>query len=204
MRELENIGDLGAFSLFLRMCAARSGQLLNLSSLASDCGIAQPTAKRWLSLLQASFVATTLRPHFRNFNKRLVKTPKLYFLDTGLLCYLLRIRTAEDLMVHPFRGAVFESFVVSEMVKNFVHRGLEPDVYFWRNNTGHEIDVLLEFGSNLVPLEAKSGVSLPADFGKGLDYWLHLAGQTGPAAVVYGGDESFLRKNLTCLSWRVL
>lgn len=204
VRLLENIGDLDAFALFVRMCAARSGQLLNLSSLASDCGITHPTARRWLSILQASFLVTTLRPYFRNYHKRLIKSPKLYFLDTGLLCYLLRIRTPEDLPAHPLRGAIFETLVVAELLKSHLNRRLEPDLYFWRDSAGHEVDVLLDSGTRQIPIEVKSGLTLPSDFAKGLDYWLQLAGQPGPAAVVHGGDDSFIRHNIACLSWRVL
>lgn len=202
VRELLNVGDLVAFGRFLGLCAGRNGQLLNLSSVANDCGISQPTARRWISVLEASFLVRLLRPHHRNFNKRLVKRPKLYFLDTGLLTYLLRIRSPDELRTHSSRGAIFESFVVSELLKNALNRGEEPDLHFWRDSTGHEVDLLLERGGNLVPIEIKSGATLADDFFTGLRYWLDLAGTPdAPAAVVYGGDRSVRRSGVVAYSW---
>lgn len=202
VRELLNVGDLAAFGRFIGLCAGRTGQLLNLSSLANDCGISQPTARRWLSVLEASFLVLLLRPHHRNFNKRLVKSPKLYFLDTGLLTYLLRIRSPDELRIHSSRGAIFESFVVSELMKNVLNRGQEPDLHFWRDSAGHEIDILLEQGGKLIPIEAKSGATLANDFYAGLQYWLDLAATPdGPAALVYGGDRSMRRSGIVTYSW---
>jgi len=202
VRELLNIGDLETFGRFIGLCAGRTGQLLNLSSLGNDCGISQPTARRWLSVLEASFLVFLLRPHHRNFNKRLVKSPKLYFLDTGLLMYLLRIRSPDELRTHSARGAIFESFVVSELVKSALHHGQEPDLYFWRDSTGHEVDILLERGTDLVPIEVKSGETLASDFYVGLQYWLALAQTpTGPAALVYGGDQTVRRSGIITYSW---
>jgi hypothetical protein len=203
VRSLINVGDLEAFARFVRLCAGRCGQLLNLSSLASDCGISHTTAGRWLSTLEASFVVTLLRPHHRNLNKRLVKSPKLYFLDSGLLCYLLRIRSPEDLRSHASRGAVFESWVISEMIKNSLNRGREPDIYFWRDSAGHEIDLVVEGGRELVAVEAKSGETFSPDFLSGIRYWRALTQRPdGPAAVVYGGEASYPREGVTVLSWR--
>ncbi len=156
VRELLNVGDIDAFDRFVRLCAGRNGMLLNLSSLANDCGISHTTAKRWISILEAAFLIVLLRPHFKNFNKRLIKSPKLYFLDTGLLCYLLRIRSHEDLALHAMRGSVFESLVVSDLIKNCLHHGLEPNLYFWRNSSGNEVDVILDWGETFVPVEIKS------------------------------------------------
>ena len=123
MRDLQKVGDLETFNRFVRLCAGRSGQLINFSSLASDCGVSHETARRWLSVLESSFIVHLLRPHHRNFNKRLIKSPKLYFIDSGLLCYLLRIQSPKDLITHSARGAIFESFIVSDMLKNVIHRG---------------------------------------------------------------------------------
>ena len=202
VRELLNVGDLEAFGRFIGLCAGRSSQLLNLSSLANDCGISHQTARRWLSVLEASFLVVLLRPHHRNFNKRLVKSPKLYFLDTGFLTYLLRIRSKDELRTHSARGAIFESFVVSELMKNALHRGQEPDLYFWRDSAGHEVDILLEQGDELVPIEVKSGATLAADFYAGLQYWLKLARiPKGPAALVYGGDRTVRRSGVITYSW---
>jgi predicted AAA+ superfamily ATPase len=203
VRDMANVGDIETFSRFLRLCAGRSGQLLNLSSLATDTGVSHTTARRWLSILEASFIVTLLRPHHRNFNKRMVKSPKLYFLDSGLLCYLLRIPGSEDLRFHASRGAVFETWAVSETIKNYYNAGLEPQVYFWRDSMGHEIDMIIDRGGELVPVEIKSGETIADDFFKTLDYWRALPGQSlVPAALVYAGDSSFIRRNAAVYSWQ--
>ena len=202
VRELINIGDLESFRRFMGLCAGRVGQLLNLSSLASDCGITHTTAKRWLSVLETGFIVTLLRPHFRNFNKRLVKSPKLYFLDTGLLCYLLRIRSPEDLLLHASRGAIFENYVVAELLKRRFHDGLEPDLYFWRDSAGHEVDIIIDVGNQLIPVEVKSGHTIAKDFFKGLNYWKTLANNpSAPAALIYAGNRSLYQKNTAVYSW---
>ena len=203
VREILNVGDLEAFGRFLRLCAGRCGQLLNLSSLGADAGVTHTTAKRWLSVLEASFLVYLLRPHRASFGKRLVKSPKLYFLDSGLLCYLLRVRGPEDLRIHASRGAVFESWVVSEAVKNFVHRGLEPDVYFWRDSADHEIDLVIDRGRQIVPVEARSGETFAADFLDGIKYWRRLTGRSDqPAALVYGGEDSHTTEGTAVMSWK--
>jgi hypothetical protein len=202
VRQILNVGDLDAFSRFVGLCAGRTGQLLDLASLGNDCGVSHSTARRWLSVLESSFIIKLLQPHHRNFNKRLIKSPKLYFIDTGLLCYLLRIRTPDDLRLHASRGAIFESWVVSEAIKNFVHRGQEPDVYFWRDSTGHEVDLLLDMGKALIAVEIKSGQTFSGDFLAGLKYWRELPGNAdAPAAIVYGGDESYTRQDIAVRSW---
>ena len=203
VRQILNVGDTEAFARFVRLCAGRCGQLLNMSALAADCGISVPTAKRWLSILEASFLIVLLRPDFRNFNKRLVKSPKLYFLDTGLLCYLLRIRSSDELRIHSARGAVFESWALSELLKNYYNRGIEGDVYFWRDSTGHEVDLLVEQGRELIPIEIKSGETVVSDSTKGLDFWKTLPGQEKCRAVlVYGGASSYVRRNIAVTSWQ--
>lgn len=204
VREVLNVGDLETFGRFMGLCAGRTGSLLNLSSLANDCGITHTTARRWLGVLETSFIIRLLRPHHKNFNKRLVKSPKLYFLDSGLLCYLLRIRSAEDLALHASRGAIFESWVVSEAIKNFTHRGLRSDVYFWRDSAGHEVDLLIDTGGdNLLPIEIKSGQTFNPDFAKELNWWRETSGSgERSGVVVYGGEKSFHYKNIHVLSWR--
>ena len=202
VRELVNVGDLEAFRLFVRLCAGRNGQLLNLSGLASDAGVTHTTARRWLSILEASFLVVRLRPHHRNFNKRLVKSPKLYFLDTGLLCYLLGIGSPAELRLHAARGNVFESFVLSELLKARLHRGDEAELYFWRDAAGHEIDFVIADGEDLTPVEVKSGQTVAGDFFAGLRFWRTLAGDpAAPAALVYGGDRSFRREGFTVYRW---
>ena len=203
VRSIVNVGDIEAFSRFVRLCAGRTGQLLNLSSLGADCGVTHTTASRWLSVLEASFIVYLLRPHYRNFSKRLVKSPKLYFLDTGLLCYLLRIRSADDLISHASKGAVFETFVLTELLKTFFNQGLEPDIHFWRDSSGNEVDLIINRGSELVPVEIKSGETIASDFFKGLQFWRALPGQAeAPATLVYGGDASQTRREGIVYSWR--
>ena len=205
VRTVLNVGDIESFGRFIRLCAGRSGQLLNLSGLASDCGISHTSAKRWISVLEASFVITLLRPHHQNYGKRLIKSPKLYFLDSGLLCFLLQIKSPQELNHRAERGAIFESFVVSELLKNFVHRGDQPSLYFWRDSTGHEIDVIIDLGVRRVPLETKSGQTVVSDFFNTLVYWRDLSGNPdSPAALVYGGDKSFMRSKVAVYPWFVL
>lgn len=202
VRDIVNVGDLEAFRRFMGLCAGRAGQVVNLSSLAADCGITHTTARRWMSILETSFIVIRLSPHYRNFNKRLVKSPKLYFLDPGLLCCLLKIRNPEDLHLHSSRGPIFESFVVSELYKKAFHSGQEPNLFFWRDSAGHEVDVILDRGLAAMPIEIKSGQTVADDFFKGLDFWRRTSGQQdAPAALIYAGDRSFRTRGTNVYSW---
>jgi len=199
VRQVAAVGDLTDFQRFMGLCAGRVGQLVNHTALAEDAGIDRKTARRWLSVLQASYVITLLAPHFENFSRRLVKTPKLYLLDTGLACNLLGITSAAQLATHPLRGALFENLVVSELLKVWRHHGQRPRLHFWRDRTGHEVDALLDFPAAPVPLEAKADATLARSYFKGLDFYCGLqveaagaAGAAAPAAsgmLVYGGDD---------------
>lgn len=205
VRNVLNVGDVDTFGRFARLCAGRCGQLVNLSGLASDCGVSHTTAKRWLSVLEASFIITLLRPHHRNFGKRLIKSPKLYFLDTGLLCYLLQIHKPEELFQRAERGALFESFVVSELYKNFVHRGEPSRLYFWRDAAGHEIDIVVDLGTEVIPVEVKSAQTVASDFFDNLGYWRNLTGEKDArSALIYGGDQAFKRSGVSTYPWYVL
>jgi len=205
VRTVLNIGDMEAFGRFLRLCAGRSGQILNLSGLAADCGITHTTARRWLSVLEASFVVMLLRPHHENYGKRLIKSPKLYFLDTGLLCYLLQIRQPDDLAHRSERGAIFETYIVSELYKNLIHSGDSPSLHYWRSASGHEVDLLLDRGARPIPIELKSGRTIASDSMDGLRYWCRVSGkEDGPAFLIYGGDESVFRSGVTIWPWFVL
>ncbi|MBP1598560.1 MAG: ATPase protein [Acidobacteria bacterium] len=205
VRSVINIGDLEAFGRFVRLCAGRTGQLLNLSGLAADCGVTHTTAKRWISVLEASFLVLLLRPYHANYGKRLIKSPKLYFLDTGLLSFLLRIQTPEDLQSHAARGAVFESYVISELHKNFSNRGERPGIYFWRDSGGHEVDFVIEAGRNQILVEAKSAQTLASDFFEGLHYVRRISKQLQrPAALIYGGDQSYFREHVAVYPWFAL
>jgi uncharacterized protein len=202
VREVTNIGNLEIFQRFVRLCAGRSGQLLNLSSLAADTGISHTTARQWISVLQTGFIIHLLPPHFTNFSKRIVKSPKIYFLDTGLLCFLLRIRDPEDILSHPLKGAIFETFVLSELYKAFAHRGETPPLYFWRDQTGHEVDLILDTGKNLVPIEVKSGETVATSFFNGLRYFISLGSPSLPSGVlIHGGDASYQRENFIVRPW---
>jgi len=164
VRQLLKVQDLEIFQRFVRLCAGRSGQLLNCSSLAADCGVTHNTAKAWISVLEASYLLFQLRPHHNNFNKRLVKSPKLYFYDVGLLCWLLGIREAGQLSTHPLRGHIFETMIVSEWMKKYFNRGEKPPLYFWRDSNGNEVDLIVDTGAGLMPIEIKSGQTVNRDF----------------------------------------
>ena len=158
-----------------------------------------------MSILETSFIIRLLRPHHRNFNKRLIKSPKLYFLDTGLLCFLLRIRSGDELRNHPQRGAIFETLVFSELIKNYLNRGVMPDLYFWRDSTGNEVDFLIDKAGQLIPVEVKSGTTLASDYLKGLNRWKTISGQQNqPSALIYGGNECQKRTGCTVYSWKVV
>ena len=200
IRTLSNIGNLDTFVRFVRLCAGRAGQLLNASSLGSDTGISHDTVRRWISLLRTSYIINLLPPYHRNFRKRLVKSPKLYFNDSGLLCHLLGIRDSEQLRTHPLRGAIFENFIYSELVKMFQHHGQRPSLYFWRDRSGNEVDFILETGPHPVAIEVKSGQTVASDFFKNLDKYGKLSGEPG-GVLVYGGDESFKRREHQVRAW---
>lgn len=205
VRQLLGVVDLSLFQRFVQMCAARTGQLINLSALASDCGISHTTARNWLTVLEASYLVYLLPPHHRNFGKRLVKMPKLYFVDTGLLCHLLRIDSALTLATHAMRGAVFEAWVVAQTLMHRWNRGLPADVYFWRDNHGAEIDLLFEHAGVLHGVEIKSGATFSPDWLRGLDRWRRYAdGAAGASVLVHGGRDSFFADGVHVLAWNQL
>lgn len=205
VRQLLTVRDLSLFQRFLKLCAARTGQLLNLSSLASDCGISHTTAREWLSVLEASYIVMRLPPYFRNFGKRLVKTPKLYFLDTGMAAWLLGIRDAQTLNTHAQRGALFETLVVSEFVKRRYNAAQPADIYFWRDNVGHEVDLLFEVGERLQAIEIKSGSTLARDWLDAIRKWQGFAGDMAlPPWLIYGGEEGYRREGVKVSGWREL
>jgi len=202
VRLLKNISDLAAFERFVRLCAGHIGQIFNQTSLSNDTNFSQPTIKSWLSVLETSFVAFLLPPYFRNFNKRLLKTPKLYFYDTGLACSLLGIRSASELENHPMRGPLFENFIVVECMKQFLNQGKRPNCYYWRDNTGHEIDLLIEHASRIFPMEIKSSQTLKTEFFKNLEFFQKISG-TPPeqSFLIYAGTENQNRLLGSARSW---
>jgi len=205
VRLLLAVRDLSLFQRFLKMCAARSGQLLNLSALAADCGISHVTAREWMTVLEASYIVYLLRPYHRNFGKRLVKMPKLYFLDTGLMAYLLGIRDAESLATHASRGMLFETLVVSEWVKRQFNAGQVAELYFWRDSAGHEVDLLVPNGSLLQPVEIKSGSTFSSDWTAALRKLSAIFGDAAlQPGIVYGGEGQYEREGCRVVGWQAL
>ncbi len=202
VRQLVNVRDLTQFQRFLRLCAGRTGQLTNLSALGDEAGVSHNTARQWLSVLEASFVIHRLPPQHRNFNKRLVKTPKLHFLDAGLAVWLLGIEEESQLATHPLRGALFETWVVSELLKGRYNKGRSSNLSFWRDRSGHEVDLLQEEAGRLTAVEVKTGATVTADALRGLRRWLEIAGDaSGKAVLVYGGGESQRRGGIEIVPW---
>ncbi len=204
VRSLSAVQDLGNFQRFMRLCAARTGQLLNLNALANDCGISQPTANAWMNLLEASFIVQRIAPYHRNFGKRLVKTPKLYFLDTGLCAWLLGITSERDMQTHYARGALFETWAVTEALKWRAVRGNAQPLYFWRDNIGNEIDLLLEQDGGITLVEIKSGQTFSQSWLAGLATVQRHLRQTTRNAVLFGGDLSTRRTDADTVAWRDL
>lgn len=203
VRQLKNITDLATFVRFVGLCAGRIGQLISFNELASDCGISVPTAKAWLSVLEACYIIFLLQPHHKNFSKRLIKSPKLYFYDTGLACNVLGIESTEQLATHYLRGGLMESLVITELNKTRYNQGFLPRTYFWRDRYGHEVDCLVEQANKLIPIEIKASTSLSADFFQGIDYWRGLAGtQAGNSFAVYAGDKNYKSKAGSIVSWK--
>jgi len=194
VRQIKNISDLYAFERLIRLCAGRTGQLLNMSSLAIEVGVDVKTINAWLGVLEAAFVVYRLQPFHKNFNKRLVKSPKLYFYDTGLACALLGIESSEQLDLHPLRGSLFENLIITDLIKHRFNQGKPRNLYFWRDNTGNEIDVILEGATTSVPVEIKSGKTITSLFLKGVSHWQKLSGREG-GFIVYDGDSTQKRSN---------
>lgn len=190
VREVSKIIDLNKFIKFIRLCAARIGQLLNMNSLATDCGISVPTAEGWMSILESSFIMYRLEPNHKNYNKRIIKSPKLYFYDTGLACYLLGFKNVEDLDISYMKGALFENLVINQFLKYAYNIGEEPNLSFWRDSQGNEIDLLVGSESQMEAYEIKSGHTFNLTFFKGLDKWSKLSGvPVERRNVIYAGDE---------------
>ena len=203
MRQLINVRDVSQFRRFLRLCAGRVGQLVNLSALGNDCGVSHNTAREWLSVLEASYIMHRLVPHHRNLNKRLVKTPKLHFTDPGLATYLLGIETPQQLVTHPARGALFETWVVSELLKYRYHKAEPSNLYFWRDRTGHEIDIVVDKAGRLIPIEVKAGQTVTSDYFRGMMQWLQIAGDAaGQPWLIYAGDTPQTRQGVKVIPWR--
>lgn len=201
VRQIINVADYIQFDRFVRLCAGRAGSLTDYNAVASEVGVSQPTAVRWASVLEASFITFRLAPHFKNFGKRIIKSPKIYFYDTGLLCQLLRIQTQDQLEVHPLRGNIFENFVITEFMKQYFNAGETPPLYFWRDQHGHEIDLVIDSGSGLIPVEIKSGATFQSEWCKNI-VWFSDLQPAESKFVIYGGDSEFNHQGCTMIPWR--
>lgn len=194
VRLIRNVTDLYTFERFLRLCAGRTGQLLNMNSLAVETGVDNKTIGAWLSVLEASFVVFRLQPYHKNYNKRIVKMPKLYFYDTGVASALLGIENPDQLALHPFRGGLFENMIIVDFLKSRYNKGKPNNLYFWRDSLGTEIDLLVEKANSLLPIEIKSGQTITDDYFKSMSAWLRISGME-KGWVIYAGDEKQVRSN---------
>ena len=200
IRDTVNITNLRSFNNFIRLLAGRVGQVMSYNSLGGDAGVTQPTVKSWVSALETTYICFTLMPHFKNFNKRIIKSPKVYFYDTGLLCYLLRIKNIEQLKVHPLRGAIFENWVIVEYIKNYYNKGEEAPVYYWRDQHGHEVDLVIDEGEYLDLIEIKSGATFQKEFFKNIN-WLNKLQNRDVATCIYGGSKVLTLGDKKIVPW---
>lgn len=198
VRQLIQIQSLSLFQNFLYLMAGRAGQVFNASSIANDLGVNSQTVEAWTSVLEASYIVFRLQPYYRNFNKRITKAPKVYFYDTGLLCYLLGIRAEAELQMHFAKGAIFENLVILEVMKMHYNQGRRPQLYYWRDSNQNEVDLLIQDGMKLHAVEIKSGKTINSDFFKGLTYFKKMAPDT-QLHLVYGGNEYQKRSEATVL-----
>lgn len=205
LRQLAAVHDLQRFERFVRLCAGRTGQLLNLNSLGNDAGVSHVTARTWIDLLQTSYIVHLLPPWFTNTGKRLIKAPKLYFYDVGLACWLLGLRSAEQVARDPLWGSLFENFVIMEAMKDRLNEGESPEMYFYRDSEGNEVDLLLPFGGKMHAIEIKAGATVNPDYFKGLKtFAAHHPGAVAGGGVVYGGDQNQSRSDWPVHSWLTL
>ena len=204
VRQVKNITDLIVFERFIKLLAGRSGQELNNSALAVETGVDVKTIQSWIGILESSFIIYLLKPHHKNFNKTIVKRPKVYFYDSAIVCYLLGIHDNIQLQTHPLRGAIFEGMVVTELIKKRTNAGLPINLFYWRDKTGHEIDIIIDNAGKLLPIEIKSGKTINTEFFKNMDYWSDLS-KVKKSMVLYAGAQNQKRSNgRETLNWRSL
>jgi len=205
VRQIQNIGDLRLFQKFLQLVAGRVGQLVNYSSLANDVGVTHKTIESWLSVLEASYLIFTLQPYYKNLGKRVTKSPKLFFYDVGLLCYLLGVQSDDQLQSHHAYGNIFENFIITEIKKNIYNHSRNEKMYFWRDSNGNEVDLLLDSGSNQHAIEIKSGQTFSTDMLKGLRYWQTMQPSTETLhTLVYTGDIQQKIQDIELKNWHTL
>ncbi|MEI6887198.1 MAG: ATP-binding protein [bacterium] len=201
VRQIRNISDLSQFQQFMILLAGRAGQLLNTSSLANDIGVSPNTIEDWISILEASYIVFRLQPYFENIGKRLIKSPKLYFYDIGLLTTLLNIQDAEQLQSHYLFGNIFENFIISEFQKEINNSYNSVKAYFYRDTNGNEVDLILDIGSKQIPVEIKSSASYSSDFSKGIEYWNKNIGKQSGGYIIYGDDKKLQVNGIEFLPW---
>ena len=203
VRQILNVGNLSTFQQFIKICAGRTGQIINLSSIGNEIGISYQTVKKWLSILEATYIIFLLPPYYNNFNKRIRKSPKLYFYDPGLASFLLGIRTQDQINTHYLKGELFETFILSEIKKQIFHSGKDIPLYFWRDNNENEVDCIYENGNKLVGIEIKSGRTIQNSFFAGLNYLKKMTNTSSDNLFLYyGGDEVQTRSYGNIVSWR--
>lgn len=201
VRLIKNISNLAIFQRFLKVCATRVGQQVNYSAIGNDCGIDQKTVLNWLGILEASFIAFRLQPYHNNLGKRLLQMPKLYFYDTGVCCSLLEIENEKQIANHPLRGALLENLIIVELLKSRLNRGLRSNLFYWKDRTGNEIDLLLEQSSGVIPVEIKSSATFNNEFLKGIRYWKKLNPAVKKSYLVYTGKKAEI-ENTHLLNWQ--
>lgn len=203
VRQIKNINNLGVFQRFLKVCATRVGQVVNYASISNDCGIDQKTALNWMGILEASFIAFRLQPFYNNLGKRLLQMPKLYFYDTGICCSLLEIENVKQVANHPLTGALVENAVILELLKQRFNNGLRSNLYYWRDRTGNEIDVLIDQPTQVIPVEIKTASTFHTDFLKGIRYWKNINPKTKDSYLIYTGKPAQFN-GTTVLNWHTL
>lgn len=202
VRQIVNVADLNTFDRFLRICAARTGQILNLSEISREVGVSVPTIKKWISILEASYQIYLLPPHFQNFGKRIIKSPKLYFLDPAIASFLMGLHDSEPLLNGPMIGHLFETVVISEWVKAFYHRGMKPELYYWKSKAGLEIDLVIDRNNRLFPLETKASATLLPGHAKSLNRWRDLAGEKAEKGVIVANiDKPMAVSGCRAIPW---
>lgn len=206
VRNLTQVGDLGDFEKFLRLIAARTGQILNINEVSKEVGISLPTGKRWLSILEASFIIYLLKPYYRNFGKRLIKSPKVYFLDVGFVTYLLGLHTGGHLLASPMAGAIFETAVISELIKGYYNKGLIPPFYFWRSHDGLEVDLLIEDNLKLIPIEIKLSATISPEHLRSLRKWQQVTDSPVKNALLICNTPNILQiaEGAIAFPWRLI
>ena len=196
VRQLKNIENLGRFQNFVKLCAGRIGQVVNYSSLAQDADISHTTARQWLTILEASYLIFTLQPFYQNFSKRLIKNPKLYFYDTGLACSLLGLEQESQIETHYLKGNLYENIVILEILKERLNKGLPAHLYFWRDLTGHEVDLIAEWGGTIKAIEIKASSTFQPSFFKNVNYFNTLSAQAKGYVVYMGKEEGMYQNNM--------